>query len=80
MMEFIMKFDNVVFLDLYDNDVNYLYHRWTLKEIISKLKLKRKRIRENYYFGSTFGKILQYFASQMVMSVLRLHGKGYGHR
>ena len=36
-----MKYDNVMYLDLYDSDVNYYYHRLTLKEFLSKLMLKR---------------------------------------
>ena len=36
-----MKFDNVMYLDLYDRDVSYYYHRLTLKEFLSKLNLKR---------------------------------------
>jgi hypothetical protein len=76
-LEFREKFGNVDFLDLYDSDVNYHSHQCTLKEFLSILAMKKKI--NSYYFGSTTGKLLQYFASQIVRSVYRLHEKGYGH-
>ena len=76
-LEFREKFGNIIFFDLYDSGVNYYSHQCTLKEFLSKLEWKRRAIRN--YFGSTTGKLLQYFASQMVRSVYRLHKKGYGH-
>ena len=75
--EFRKKFRYFKYLGLFSKEPNYYSHRSTLEAFITNLK-KMKSINRNY-FGAMTGKLLQYFASQMVKSVHRLHEKGFGH-